>query len=165
MTPKRCVPANISLLLLLLALASLSACADVFQPEKRPQAPLVESVEPVPEPEPAPALPPEKPAASAMEQEPVAEVLQSARPFPPENLIGVSQEEAEVLFGRPGFVTQEPPAEVWRYLGPDGCSLKLFFYLDVSNSAYRALTYQVEPEDHDPALCIGSIYERRASDG
>lgn len=157
MTPKGFVPAKT--LLLLLALGALTGCADLFQAERRMEAPQEGLAEPLPAPPPPPEKP--EPPAPGEAQAPT----QDARAFPPEDLIGVSQDEAEVLFGRPGFITQEPPAEVWRYLGPDGCSLTLFFYLDVSNSAYRALTYQVEPEDHDPALCIGSIYQRQASNG
>lgn len=159
MTPKGRVPAK-TVLLPLLLLGVLGGCAEVFQPEKqRAPAPAQQGALPAP----IPAPPPEKPAPPAF-----GEALPTggdARVFPPEDLIGVSQEEAEVLFGRPGFITQEPPAEVWRYLGPEGCSLTIFFYLDVSNSAYRALTYQVEPEDHDPELCIGSIYQRHARNG
>ena len=85
--------------------------------------------------------------------------------FPPDDLIGISQQEAQVILGPPDAISQEPPAEVWRYSGPEGCSLTLFFYLDVASSAYRALTYSVEPEDHDPALCIGSIYKGHESNG
>ena len=142
------------------ALLWVAGCAQLFQDGRAPETAAQQA---------PPTLPPEKPvldAPAAGDQGGAAEEpFAAARPFPPVDLIGVSQEEARVLFGAPQVISHEPPAEVWRYAVSPECRLALFFYLDVSDSAYRALTYEVTPDDTDHAACIGAVYEREQNGG
>lgn len=142
-------------LLLLLLSFGLGACGALVQ--EKPPGPAGEQVRRAPVPESPPPEKPEPPGTSR------AYSLEAARPFPPENLTGLSQQEARVLFGPPSIVSQDPPAEVWRYAFSPDCLLTMFFYLDVSASAWRVLTYEVKPENGDDAKCIGALYERHAA--
>jgi len=144
-----------ALFVLLLLSLGLSACG-AFMQEKEPpvQSGATQSAPP------PTSLPPEKPEPPKSSS---AYSLEAARPFPPENLTGLSQQEARVLFGPPSIVSQDPPAEVWRYAFSQDCLLTMFFYLDVSASAWRVLTYEVDPESGNDAKCIGALYERHAA--
>ncbi len=142
-------------LILTLAAFGLSACGGFLREAPTPQPPPASAKAQL-----RVKLPLEKPEPPAKTS---AYSLETARPFPPENLTGLSQQEARVLFGPPSIISQEPPAEVWRYAYSPECLLVLFFYLDVSASAWRVLTYEVEPKAGDDAKCIGALYERHAA--
>lgn len=89
-----------------------------------PPAPEVATIPP----EGAPAVPP----------------LSSER-MDPKRLVGMTREQVTALIGPPKSVSDSPPATVWAYR-TDGCSLDVMFYMDLGTRTFRALAYEVRPE-------------------
>jgi hypothetical protein len=97
----------------LLLVLSLSACQ--FQ-----SAEPVVVVEPEAAQQDVAALPPAEPEAPPPPPPPI--------PVPaPETLVGYTMVGLEGLFGTPGFVRRDPPAELWQY-HTNSCVLDLFLY-------------------------------------
>jgi hypothetical protein len=59
------------------------------------------------------------------------------------HLVGLSQTDAEKMFGLPAESKELPPSRIWTYHS-SVCDMKLFFYPEVGGPAYRALTYQID---------------------
>jgi hypothetical protein len=64
----------------------------------------------------------------------------------PMQLVGLTENEIQVLLGRPSIVDENPPARTWRYRRGT-CTLTLALYPDVQTRIYRALTYEVTSDD------------------
>lgn len=64
-------------------------------------------------------------------------------PAAPMKLTGLTQRETLALLGRPVSETDQPPAKVWRYRGT-GCTLDLFFYLDLQRNEFFALHQAID---------------------
>jgi hypothetical protein len=61
----------------------------------------------------------------------------------PSQLVGLEQDQAQSLLGPATAVRDVPPATVWEYR-VKGCSLDLFFYMDVAEKRYRSLAYDLK---------------------
>ncbi|MFQ5534715.1 MAG: hypothetical protein ACE5EM_07840 [Sphingomonadales bacterium] len=92
-----------------------------------------------------------------------------AKPRPPKprpsQLIGMTGEDVTALLGQPGLLRKEPPAEVWRYSGPD-CVFHVFLYRDdrtqtVRVRHYESLDLKATPAD---ATCFAALLEARLRD-
>ncbi len=70
----------------------------------------------------------------------------AARPL---KLIGLTQQETVTLLGTPSAQWDRPPAKVWHYQGL-GCTVDVFFYLDVSRNEFSALRTTVAGSDGAP---------------
>lgn len=60
----------------------------------------------------------------------------------PKSLVGLDKAAVTDLFGAPHSITFAEPAMVWAWQ-LQGCRMKLFFYPDVAEKTFRALTWEV----------------------
>ena len=79
----------------------------------------------------------------------------------PKLLIGKNQNEAEAVLGPPNAVQAAPPATIWQYKA-DGCTLEVFFYMDMGSNSLRALAYDAklaEPPANEETIaqCVGLV--------
>jgi hypothetical protein len=79
----------------------------------------------------------------------------------PKLLIGKNQNEAEAVLGPPSAVQAAPPATIWQYKA-DGCTLDVFFYMDMGSNSLRALAYDAKLADPPTneetiAQCVGLV--------
>jgi hypothetical protein len=75
------------------------------------------------------------------------------------HLVGLSQADTMKLFGPPMAPKSFPPYQVWTYHSTN-CDLMLFFFPEVSGTAFRALTYQIIERDVSDAThtaCLASL--------
>jgi hypothetical protein len=80
------------------------------------------------------------------------------------HLVGLSQTDAEKMFGLPAESKELPPSRIWTYHS-SVCDMKLFFYPEVGGPAYRALTYQIDergPADATHNACLSSLAKPHA---
>ena len=80
------------------------------------------------------------------------------------HLVGLSQADAEKMFGPPAESKELPPSRIWTYHS-SVCDMKLFFYPEVGGPAYRALTYQIDERgaaDATHNTCLSSLAKPRA---
>ncbi len=70
-------------------------------------------------------------------------------------LVGLQGPELALLLGLPTLKRQEPPAEVWQYVGRS-CALHVFFYLDPAQGGYRVV--HVESIDRGGARSAGDDF-------
>lgn len=86
--------------------------------------------------------------------------------FDPETLIGLNEQQTADLLGRPAAITDKSPATVWEYQGR-GCSLDVFFFMDLDSQRFRALSYEVKARHQsqqakqDCLVGIGHRYVRQ----
>ena len=88
-----------------------------------------------------------------------------ALPTDVSHLVGLSQADTMKLFGRPAAPKSFPPYQVWTYHSTD-CDLILFFFPEVSGTAFGALTYQISERDASDAThtaCLASLITLSAS--
>jgi hypothetical protein len=79
----------------------------------------------------------------------------------PKLLIGKNQAEADSMLGAPNAILTAPPATIWQYK-VDGCTLDVFFYMDMGSNSLRALAYDAklaEPTASEAAIaqCVGLV--------
>ena len=80
------------------------------------------------------------------------------------HLVGLSQTDAERMFGLPAESKELPPSRIWTYHS-SVCDVKLFFYPEVGGPAYRALTYQIDERgaaDATHNACLSSLAKPHA---
>ena len=80
------------------------------------------------------------------------------------HLVGLSQTDAEKMFGLPAESKELPPSRIWTYHS-SVCDVKLFFYPEVGGPAYRALTYQIDERgaaDATHNACLSSLAKPHA---
>lgn len=83
------------------------------------------------------ALPPEDEAATAGEL-----ALQPSRPA--SALIGLNEEEMRARYGDPTQILEAPPGIRWQYGdGAQGCTVQVFFFMEVATRQMRVLSYEV----------------------
>jgi len=73
-----------------------------------------------------------------------------------DNLIGIEPVDAMGLLGVPEQIREDPPAQVWAYQR-GGCSLEIYFYLDLESDNLRSLTYELdagEPSEAARQACL-----------
>lgn len=58
------------------------------------------------------------------------------------SLVGLSESDAELLFGAPHFVIRQQPATRWHFVS-QACTLDLFFFEDLETRERRILAYDV----------------------
>lgn len=76
----------------------------------------------------------------------------AAPPAPPslDTLVGLDQDQTRRLLGTPSATEEAPPAKVWHYDKGD-CSLKVFFFMDMTSSQdFRALSYDMKSSENVP---------------
>ena len=81
------------------------------------------------------------------------------------HLVGLSQADTMKLFGPPAAPKSFPPYQVWTYHSTN-CDLILFFFPEVSGTAFRALTYQISERgasDATHTACLASLIKLPAS--
>lgn len=96
----------------------------------------------------------------------------SARPVSPDSvatweLLGQTEFQVVDLLGVPVTVRNEPPAMVWNYAA-EACKFDLFFYFDINNQDFRALSYKFDPGMKTPGeeeLCLSAIRRQNARTG
>ena len=79
----------------------------------------------------------------------------------PKVLISKSQAETEAVLGPPNAVQNSPPATIWQYRA-DGCTLDVFFYMDLGSNSLKALAYDAkltQPAANEDAIaqCVGLV--------
>ena len=79
----------------------------------------------------------------------------------PNSLVGKSREQTRDLLGEPSMVRDDRPATVWQF-DATGCRLEVFFYMDLKERDFRALSYGVSADGKpatgpEAAGCIGRI--------
>ncbi len=84
----------------------------------------------------------------------------------PETLMGLDQSQTKRLLGVPVAMEDQSPARVWSYAN-GACTLKVFFYMDLSSQDFRALSYDVKSSEHVPDVdqrCFAQLLAQ-AGDG
>lgn len=82
-----------------------------------------------------------------------------AQPASPVSVMGLSQQQVEMLLGPPMERTDMAPAQAWRY-HDDRCTLELFFYIDVKSRIFRTLSYDVVSHESDASAsrrCLAEL--------
>lgn len=125
---------------------------------------IVPGRKPAPPPETAPTLEPETvpilETASLAGDEPAA----APPPLPAlaidaAELIGLDQPGIESVLGAPSLRQDAAPAKIWWY-GAGECMLSVFFYLDLKDQRFRAVSYEFTGEDggtDGERRCLGQI--------
>ncbi|HYG87694.1 MAG TPA: hypothetical protein VD978_15650 [Azospirillum sp.] len=67
----------------------------------------------------------------------------------PDALMGLDERQTKRLLGNPAAMEDETPAKVWHYAN-GACTLKVFFFMDLSSQDFRALSYDVKSSEHVP---------------
>jgi hypothetical protein len=67
----------------------------------------------------------------------------------PDTIVGLNRGQTRHLFGAPMATEDEPPAQVWRYT-KGACTMKVFFFMDMTSQDYRALSYDVQSNENVP---------------
>lgn len=67
----------------------------------------------------------------------------------PDALMGLDQRQTLRILGNPAAMEDETPAKVWRYAN-GACTLKVFFFMDLSSQDFRALSYDLKSSEHVP---------------
>ncbi len=163
-------------------LALLSACADwqddtLARPASPPKRAMVQAAAPVvamPKPPPAAtngriALMAPKPQPRPFRLAPYAPIgsawaAQPFGPIPPEavepiNVVGLSEDETINLLGEPDWRAWRPPSRVLRYAS-SGCSVDIYFYLDVAKDTFQALQLKAPESTTDESslqTCLGKV--------
>ena len=89
-------------------------------------------------------IPPKRPAKPAVQ---------------PKSLVGITQTDAAVLFGRPNAKKHASPATVWIWRN-GGCRLELFFYMDLNDQVLRALTYEIKGKAANRRACLTGLRDK-----
>jgi hypothetical protein len=72
-----------------------------------------------------------------------AQPARPARELDLQKVVGLDKEQTLALLGKPTAVREQSPSTVWNYRIAE-CTLDLFFYMDVSTSDFRVLTYDLK---------------------
>lgn len=84
----------------------------------------------------------------------------------PDALMGLDQRQTKRLLGVPAAMEDQSPARVWSYAN-GACTLKVFFFMDLSSQDFRALSYDVKSSEHVPDVdqrCFAQLLAQ-AGDG
>jgi hypothetical protein len=84
----------------------------------------------------------------------------------PDSLMGLDQRQTTRLLGVPVTMEEQSPAKVWSYAN-GACTLKVFFFMDLSSQDFRALSYDVKSSEHVPDVdqrCFAQLLAQ-AGDG
>ena len=77
----------------------------------------------------------------------------------PSRLVGMDESGVVKLLGQPQKVRSKPPGTIWSY-SANGCSLDVFFYLDIASERFRVLAYEVsstQESQETKKVCLGRI--------
>jgi hypothetical protein len=139
-----------SMVLLVVAMAALSACATGDQRDYKvaalPESTVrTEAPELPPLPQDAVPVPGSKPVAGTtfMTSGPVSVEEFKSPQLDPKKLVGLNFEQIQSLLGEPSGRGEKPPGKVWTY-STDSCVLNVFFYADINTREFRALTYEID---------------------
>lgn len=117
--------------------------------------------EPVPLPFPAYPIPPHKPSLAGGVQRPSPVV----DPDDPNRLVGLDLPETAVLLGDPAIAEEQPPGKILTYV-VDQCRLQVFFYPDLTDQHFKALTYEfsgIEGTVEAQRACFASMLQRNGT--
>jgi hypothetical protein len=83
----------------------------------------------------------------------------------PDRLLGLTEASLVRWIGQPQEQRDRAPARVWRYSGV-GCTLDVFLFFDVVGRQFRALSYEITPNDNgDEQLnrCLRPVFAGRGN--
>jgi hypothetical protein len=110
---------------------------------------------------PAYPIPPQKPSLA----------VGAARPSPtvdpddPKRLVGLDLPETAVLLGDPAISEEQPPGKILTYV-VDQCRLQVFFYPDLTDQHFKALTYEFTGIADTPEAqraCFATMLQRNGT--
>jgi hypothetical protein len=161
------------LLVALVASACLAGCNRTYEEPGQgwqrpaPATPVVTNEappappQPVPLPFPAYPIPLQKPSLA----------VGAARPSPtvdpddPKRLVGLDLPETAVLLGDPAISEEQPPGKILTYVA-DQCRLQVFFYPDLTDQHFKALTYEftgIEDTPEARRACFATMLQRNGT--
>ncbi len=79
------------------------------------------------------------------------------------SLTGLGNDQVTALLGPPSAENEKPPAKVWRYQAA-GCTLDLYFYLDVGSNRFQVLQVRSDAMPTSTAAaeqCFESLIDER----
>lgn len=80
------------------------------------------------------------------------------KPLQPKSLVGMTPDEIRAMLGAPASERADPPATVWTWRH-ERCEVDVFFYMDIGNQTFRALTYEFRGAKRREAKCLGALKE------
>lgn len=80
----------------------------------------------------------------------------AVKPLQPKALVGMTPDEIRAMLGAPSSERADPPATVWTWRH-ERCEVDVFFYMDIGNQAFRALTYEFRGAKRREAKCLGAL--------
>lgn len=83
----------------------------------------------------------------------------------PDALMGLDERQTKRLLGVPVTMEDQSPARVWSYAN-GACTLKVFFFMDLSSQDFRALSYDVKSSEHVPDVdqrCFAQLLAQAGS--
>ena len=96
------------------------------------------------------AKPKKKPAAAAKQPELQVDLPREAAPSRhPNDLVGRDEAAVSGMIGQPASTRNDGSAMIWSYRTA-GCSLDVFFFLDVQSNTRRVLSYDLKADAPDP---------------
>lgn len=98
---------------------------------------------------PPPKVKPPVPGSEAPQRAATGQALAATGKIDPEALVGLDQPQTRRLLGVPVSTEEEAPAKVWRY-AKGACSLKVFFFMDMTTQDFRALSYDMKSSENVP---------------
>ncbi|MPY69599.1 MAG: hypothetical protein GEU92_05895 [Alphaproteobacteria bacterium] len=82
----------------------------------------------------------------------------AVKPLQPKALVGMTPDEIRAMLGAPASERSDPPATVWTWRH-ERCEVDVFFYMDIGNQTFRALTYEFRGAKRREARCLGALKE------
>lgn len=162
------VPAATAMLATALLVAG---CTREYKEEPAPPA-AVQLREPVMAAEPSPPAPVPMPAPvfPIPQQKPTPGTSTANLPpqfaqDDPQRLVGLDEAQTFALLGDPFVAEERPPARIWTYSDGD-CRLQIFFYPDLSDQRFSALTFSFSGiQDTEAARrgCFAALLERHGA--
>jgi hypothetical protein len=83
----------------------------------------------------------------------------------PVDVVGLSEDETVGLLGEPDGRTWHPPSRVLRYAS-NGCTVDIYFYLDVAKDSFQALQIKAPESTTDESAlqtCLGKVRNEHRS--
>lgn len=91
----------------------------------------------------------EAPTAPTPSRPAAGQALAATGKIDPEALVGLDQGQTRRLLGVPVSTEEEAPAKVWRY-AKGACTLRVFFFMDMTTQDFRALSYDMKSSENVP---------------
>ncbi|MFZ5790327.1 MAG: hypothetical protein ACOY3L_06465 [Pseudomonadota bacterium] len=124
---------------------------------------VAEPAPPAPVPMPAPVfpIPQQKPTPGTS----IANLPPQFDQDDPQRLVGLDEAQTSAILGDPFIAEERPPARIWTYADGD-CRLQVFFYPDLSDQHFAALTFSFSGiQDTEAARrgCFAALLEKHGA--